>query len=396
MQVLLPTTIYPPSVGGAQLHQHLLAQQLISQGHSVKVVSYWNQNRTDWLRGITLAANNREKDYIIDKIPVHLLGFSLWEKLRMLPWIPLYYPFMPLAVEQLSRILESQLNTFAQHAELIHNVRIGREVLSYTSLKLAKKRGIPFVLTPVHHPRWTGWRYRVYEQVYRDADAVIALTQAERTILIGLGVKPQRLHVTGHGPIVSDHADGFAFRQQHRLQGPCVLFLGQHFAYKGYQQLLRASARVWQEFPEVTFVFIGPPVKDSERFFDEYRDPRILRLGAVSLQEKTNALAACDLLCVPSTQESFGGVYTEAWMFHKPVIGCPIPAVNEVVTHGEDGLLVPQEPNAIADATIQLIREPRLAQCLGAVGYQKVQLKYGWPQLAAKTLEVYEQVLRHD
>ncbi|GAB4214638.1 MAG: hypothetical protein OHK0012_13080 [Synechococcales cyanobacterium] len=359
------------------------------------MLSYWDRNRSDWLRGITLAANNHEKDYVIDGIPVHLLGFSLWEKLRMLPWIPLYYPFMSLAVEQLSRILESQLSPFVQKADLVHNVRIGREVLSYTSLKLARKRGIPFVLTPVHHPRWTGWRYKVYEQIYREADAVIALTQAERNILIGLGVNPERVYLTGHGPILSSHADESEFRQKHRLQGPFVLFLGQHYAYKGFQQLLRASARVWQEFPEVTFAFIGPPVKDSERFFDEYRDPRIIRLGAVSLQEKTDALAACDLLCVPSSQESFGGVYTEAWMFHKPVIGCPIPAVNEVVTHGEDGLLVPQEPDAIAEAITQLIRDPGLAQRLGTAGYQKVMEKYSWPQLAAKTLAVYERVLQY-
>jgi glycosyltransferase involved in cell wall biosynthesis len=57
-------------------------------------------------------------------------------------------------------------------------------------------------------------------------------------------------------------------------------------------------------------------------------DPRILELGSVDLQTKTDALEACTLLCLPSTQESFGGVYTEAWSFKKPVIGCDIPAVS--------------------------------------------------------------------
>jgi hypothetical protein len=35
-----------------------------------------------------------------------------------------------------------------------------------------------------------------------------------------------------------------------------------------------------------------------------------------------------------------GGVYTEAWSFCKPVIGCPIPAVSELIVEGVDGCLV--------------------------------------------------------
>jgi hypothetical protein len=46
---------------------------------------------------------------------------------------------------------------------------------------LARDMGIPFVLTPFHHPRWSSWLFRVYHELYRSADAVLALTEAERT-----------------------------------------------------------------------------------------------------------------------------------------------------------------------------------------------------------------------
>ncbi len=391
MNLLYTLTAYPPYIGGAQLHQHLLAQQL-QAAHAIQVATFWNHNRTDWLLGTTLNAHSQPHEYTIDGIPVHRLGLSWADKLRLAPWVPLYYPLMARALPPIAQVIAQPIRTLAQDSDLIHNVRIGREGLTYASLQVAHQRRIPFVFTPVHHPRWVGWRYREYLKLYRQADAVIALTQAEAKILASLGVAAERLHVTGHGPVLAPQANPAAFREAHRLSGPVVLFLGQHYPYKGYRQVLEAAPAVWVQHPDAQFVFIGPPVKGSEAVFAELADPRIHRLGAVSLQEKTDALAACDLLCVPSSQESFGGVYTEAWSFKKPVIGCPIPAVSEVVSDGQDGYLVQQSAGEIGDRILHLLNHPDQAAALGQAGYQKVQRRYSWPTLAQKTLRVYQKL----
>ncbi len=393
MNLLYTLTTYPPSIGGAQLHQHLLAQQLQGE-HAVQVATFWDANRTDWLLGTTLKAHTQPYDYTIDGIAVHRLGLSWGDKLRMVPWLPLYYPWMAEALPPIAQEIATSLSPLAQTSDLIHNVRIGREGLTYASLQVARQRDIPFVLTPVHHPRWVGWRYREYIKLYQQADAVIALTQAEKLVITDLGVAADRIHVTGIGPVLSPRANPDTFRKTHKLEGPIVLFVGQHYLYKGYRQLLAATAAVWAKHPDTQFVFIGPPVKASEAAFEEWADPRIHRLGAVSLQQKTDALAACDLLCVPSTQESFGGVYTEAWRFEKPVIGCKIPAVADVVTHGEDGLLVGQNSEEIAVAINALLDNPQQAKAMGSAGYAKVQAHYTWPAIARKTLAVYRAISR--
>jgi glycosyltransferase involved in cell wall biosynthesis len=389
MRLLCTLTAYPPYIGGAQLHQHLLAQQL-QVNHAIQVATFWNHNRTDWLLGTTLKAHSRPYTYKVDGISVHRLGFSWADKLRMAAWLPLYYPWMAAALPPIAQVIAKPIAALAHTSDLIHNVRIGREGLTYASLQVARQRDIPFVLTPVHHPRWVGWRYREYIKLYQQADAVIALTQSEAQVLEGLGVARDRIHVTGHGPVLAPQADPAAFRAAHGLTGPVVLFLGQHYPYKGYRQVLDATTAVWAQHPDTHFVFIGPAVKTSEAVFAEFADPRIHRLGAVSLQDKTNALAACDLLCVPSSQESFGGVYTEAWSFGKPVIGCRIPAVTEVVSDGQDGFLVEQLVGEITDRIIYLLSHPDQAADLGKAGYNKVQQRYIWPQLAQKTLAVYE------
>ncbi|MDJ0744594.1 MAG: glycosyltransferase family 4 protein [Xenococcaceae cyanobacterium MO_167.B27] len=392
MKLLYTLTAYPPYIGGAQLHQHLLAQQLNNK-HIIQVISHWKQNRTDWLLGTTINAPHKSNDYVIDGVNVHQIGLSVKDKLSLLPYIPIYYPLMDIALPKIASCLEKDLSSYTSHADLIHNVRIGREGLSYASYYVAKKQDIPFVFTPVHHPRWIGWRYRAYIKLYKLADAIIALTQAEKKVLIELGVQEEKIHVTGHGAILAEQAESKKFRNKYQIDEPIVLFLGQHYGYKGYQQLLQATSLVWQKIPEANFVFIGPTVGKSEAYFKHFQDKRIHHLGKVDLQEKTNAIAACDLLCVPSNQESFGGVYTEAWSFAKPVIGCNIPAVSEVVSHDKDGYLVQQKPEEIAKAICELLLNQNQAKQMGLAGKKKVESKFSWQKLANKTEQIYESVI---
>lgn len=394
MHILYTSTAYPPSTGGAQTHIHRIATELAGRNR-VQVVSHWDRNRTDWLLGTTLRAPSASHDYAIDGVPVRRIGLSGWEKLSLAPFVPIYYPLMDVSLPPIAAALRRHLEPLAHDVAIVHNIRIGREGLSQASLDLARGRRVPFVLTPVHHPRWVGWRYRVYLRIYREADAVVALTEAERRVLVGLGVREERIAVTGHGPVLAPAADPAGFRARHRLgDAPVVLFLGQHYAYKGFRQVLQAAPLVWKRAPETRFVFVGPPVQDSERIFAERADPRVLRLGRVDLQEKTDALAACTLLCVPSTQESFGGVYTEAWSFGRPVIGCPIPAVLEVIADGEDGLLVEQSPGPLAAAISDLVLDPSRGAALGAAGRRKVEARYTWARIADLTEQLYQRLLQ--
>jgi glycosyltransferase involved in cell wall biosynthesis len=385
-------TAYPPSIGGAQIHTHMLAKQLNNQ-HKIQVASLWDTNRNDWLTGTTLKAFSNSREYLIDGIQVHRIGLPLREKVRILPFVVLYYAFMDKTIPHIASFFERSIYPLAREFELIHNVRIGREPISYASFTVAKKLDIPFILTPVHHPRWHSWRHRAYINLYRNADAVISLTHIEKQTLVDLGVNPERIFVTGIGPMLAENAHPMNFVQDHAVDGPIVLFVGQHYPYKGYQHLLQAAPIVWNKIPETHFFFIGPSVGRSERHFQSFNDPRIHRLGAVSLQEKTNALAASSVLCVPSTQESFGGVYTEAWSFAKPVIGCNIPAVAEVIEDGINGFLVKQEPTDIAVKIIDLLEYTHLASTFGQAGKRKVDQFYTWEVLAEQTLNAYHTTL---
>ncbi len=135
-------------------------------------------------------------------------------------------------------------------------------------------------------------------------------------------------------------------------------------------------------------VMLGQPMSHFQRFYASL--PEGLRahchlLGAVSEETKTDALAACLMLALPSRTESFGLVYLEAWAAAKPVIGARAGAVPAVIDEGVDGLLIPfGDAPALAAAITRLLDDPGLAQRMGAAGQRKVRERFTWERAAAQ------------
>lgn len=391
MDILYACTLYPPAIGGAQIHLHCLARQMQALGQNVRVMTSAMRNRTDWLKLATVRPEP-QAEQVHEGVPVTQLGYSATARLRMLPWAATYYATMQGSVEQVARIIGREIPWPPRRPAIVHVSRVGREFLARAALDYAQQRGIPYVLTPNHHPRWRGYLYTEYDRIYRQADAVLALTQAERqTLVTEKGIDESRVHVTGIGPVLADDYSAEEFREKHGLVGQrFVLYLGQQLKYKGIGALVESAPMIWKKHPDVRLVFVGPPSAYSRRLFAQVRDSRMINLGSVSLRDKTSALAACELLCLPSMQESFGGVFVEAWSLRKPVVGGRIGPIANVIDEGVNGLLATQEPDDLADAVCQMLCDEQRSVAMGQSGYEKVQARYSWEQIARRTLRVYE------
>src|SRR5688572_13797993 len=103
MDILYTCTLYPPAIGGAQIHLHSLATQMQALGHRVRVFTRASRNRTDWLRLSTIAPEPR-CEYVYEGIPVTQLGYTPSCRLRILPWMLSYYALMGPAVRRIAQI----------------------------------------------------------------------------------------------------------------------------------------------------------------------------------------------------------------------------------------------------------------------------------------------------
>jgi glycosyltransferase involved in cell wall biosynthesis len=83
----------------------------------------------------------------------------------------------------------------------------------------------------------------------------------------------------------------------------------------------------------------------------------------------------------------------EAMSCGLPVIVGKGGAAEELVTHGENGLLVaPRDPTEVAAALARLARSRSEREALGAAGRRAVRSRFTWSQRGPALLEFYRQI----
>ncbi len=116
---------------------------------------------------------------------------------------------------------------------------------------------------------------------------------------------------------------------------------------------------------------------------------RVLNLDDLSEEEKQDALAACDVLCVPSEGESFGMVYYEAWAYKKPVIALDLPVLRESIGRVEGGLLASPQADSISDSLIRVLGDTDLCARMGDNGFRLAK-KHRWPHAIESYIKAYQ------
>lgn len=272
---------------------------------------------------------------------------------------------------------------------LVHWVGSGWELLGFAALRAARRRGAAFTVLPaIHEGSWGD--SPLDGRLYAAADRVLALSRTERMLLERLGVQGARIDETGLGPGVGDEGDGAAFRARHELgDRPIALFIGRKERGKGYHALCEAVERVVRFMPELAFVAIGSPGPGPA----PAAPAALVDLGSTDDREKADALAACDVLCLPSSRESFGIVYVEAWQYGKPVVVGPSRASRDLVEHGVTGLHVDQHPDEIASALLTLLRDPARAASMGAAGRALQRERYTWAATSLTHAQTFERAV---
>jgi glycosyltransferase involved in cell wall biosynthesis len=109
----------------------------------------------------------------------------------------------------------------------------------------------------------------------------------------------------------------------------------------------------------------------------------------VDLQEKANALAACDVFCLPSLSEILPTVYLEAWTLGKPVIAGLAQGLPELVEGNRSGLCSSQDSVPLGECIADLLRDPLRRHELGENGRELVRREYTVDAVVAKLETLY-------
>ena len=399
MNILFVTQNYLPFIGGVELQTQMAAQEL-SKRHRVTVAAMnfapgHLPQRLMTLHDSLLAP--RFDGYHDGPVPVHSLTPRLWERLRLLPIAVRALPVIQRhAFHGLSRfayrayraVYVPRLRKLMAGVDIVHSHAAGH--LGWAAEEAARSLGLPFVCTPYVHPsQWGDGPDDV--AYYNRCDTVIALLESDQQNLAKIGVPETLLRIIGVMPVVSPTADPAGFREKHNLgDHPVVLFVGRMITHKGFRALLEAAPEIWKHTPEARLVFAGPAAPAEAAAF-ENADPRILFLGRCSDQEKSDALASCDLFCMPSTSEILPTVYLEAWSYGKPIVGGRAPGLPELIEGSGGGVAVEQNPDAVAEAVLRFLTDPALRQRCGQRGQELVAENYSVEAVTGQLETLYQE-----
>ncbi len=195
--------------------------------------------------------------------------------------------------------------------------------------------------------------------------------------------------VVGVGSEVPGRTDPERFRRKHNLRRPFAIYIGRIDTNKGCGELFDYFQRYAVSFPRgLDLVLIGKaiiPVPSSHR---------IHHLGFLNDQDKFDALAAADVLIMPSYFESLSMVALEAWALGRPVLAngrCDV-LKGQCIRSGA-GLYYESYPE-FAETLYSLESNGPLHARLGRNGSEYFARHYAWPVIEGKYLDMLRRLER--
>jgi glycosyltransferase involved in cell wall biosynthesis len=305
-----------------------------------------------------------------------------------LPVIPLRLrsEFDPWAVWRLSRAMKRRRCRLI-HFHDAHGLAVGAQA--------ARMARVPLRIIS----RRVDFPIRSLGKYTNDVDAIIAISDGVRKVLLDAGVPFSLVHVIPSGIDFSPFREAmsrdflrreFSFAPDDYLVG-IVAALEDH---KGHTDLIQASRILKDQAPKIKFIVVGTGslrLKLDKQAQNLGVDDIVFFLGF--REDVPRILASLDLFVLSSHLEGMGSSLLDAMASRLPVVATQAGGIPEVVSHNETGLLVPpRNPEAFAQAILTLYRDRELAARLAKRGSDVVHQKFSAEAMAEKVIDLYQRL----
>ena len=174
-----------------------------------------------------------------------------------------------------------------------------------------------------------------------------------------------------------------------------VLFVGRPEKRKGLKYLIRAFVGVQRAIPDSRLIVVG--AGEFDRYETAVRNARLRDVvfrSNVPYDELPRYHHTAHVFCAPNTGfESQGIVLLEAMAAGVAIVASNIDGFAGVVTHGVEGLLVrPEDPQPLADALVELLRDPERSRQMAEHGRERAQY-FSWDRVSQQVVSYYERLL---
>ncbi len=388
MKILMLTWEYPPRiVGGIARVVHDLSKRLIKDGHEVTVVTY--RDSAD----VPEYENDKGVNvYRVDNYMIHPNNFIDWI-------LQLNFNLVSKATEIINK--EGGFDVIHAHDWLVANA----------AKALKNAYGIPVVATI--HATEAGRNSGIHDDTQRyindtewmltyEASEVIVNSNYMKNELQRLfGLPYEKINVIPNGINLSNFIGierDYDFRRQYAMDNEkIILYVGRLVYEKGIQHLIAAMPKVLSNYHDAKLIIAG-----RGGMMDELRqeasnlglNDKIYFTGYLDSKQVQKMYKCADVAVFPSTYEPFGIVALEAMLAGVPTVVSDVGGLDEIVTHGVDGMKAyAGNANSIADSITALLYDHQLATNVAKKAKQKVKEQFNWEKIAQDTHFTYEKAV---
>jgi len=257
----------------------------------------------------------------------------------------------------------------------------------YHAYHAARKPGLRAILVPTAE-RDAAIGLAIFPPLFRSVRAFMYNSPEERAMIHAVSNNHDVPGVVvGIGSEVPPNVQPARFRQKHQIRGPFAVYVGRIDQNKGCNELFEYfQGYAADPSTSLSLVLIGNSLLPIPAH------PRIRHLGFLDDTDKFDAIAAAELLIMPSYFESLSMVALEAWALGRPVLAngkCDV--LKGQCIRSNAGLYY--ETFAEFAETLRAIEHNRwLSAALGRNGRQFYRDQYDWPVIERKYLDMFDRL----
>jgi len=378
MRILMLTDHYPPIIGGMERFVHSLSTELASRGHSVSVATLWHEGMPEF------EVERAVRVYRIQGTAQRVRGLFSDSGRRYAPPCP-----DPEVVWSLRRIIESERPDIVHaHNWMIHSFLPlkpwsgARLVVSLHDYGLVcVKRDLMYHDEPCTGPALTkclgcaanhyGFAKGVPALIANRIMSAVELAAVDTFLpvsyaaAIGAGLAGSNLPFRVIPNFIPDDYGHAPFDCESYLaqlpEQSYLLYVGSFAGHKGVDVLLRAYRELPGSTPPLVLIGFGGSTPLPTHWPNVVVARNWPHWAVMRAQER------CLAGIVPSIfQETFGMAALETMAQGRPVIASQIGGLPDLVSDGENGLLVAaDDPEALRRAIQRLLADPGLRNRMG-------------------------------
>lgn len=266
------------------------------------------------------------------------------------------------------------------------------------TLQIANKLGIPTITTihgvtakinPLIDAAQLAYLRTIGSMISKYSFKVVALTLQDQKTLVHLGWNSNKIIIIPNG------VDTELFTRGKNSDPQLIAWHGRFVAQKGLEYLIQAASLIVKNgYPNIKFALVGEgPLKQNIALMAERLgvSKNIIFVGRLpSLKDIPVFLNQANFYVLPSLREGMPWALLEAMACGKPVIGSDISGINDVITHGKNGLIVPpRNSTALANSILLLLNNDKLRHDLGQNARQLMAEKYSWKIINERIEKIY-------